>query len=179
MTWTSHLPTIYSGWKEGKLQELIDTCEPDRNVEAGAFNPPCSCAEENLTKNTEMAGAVCDSDVRRLILDEAIDVTPLLPAGQCQGATLIQKSWNQLADSTIQCTLDPGTPINFDEEEDGNGGDGDEDGDEDVDEDENEGRGGNKGTGKGGSASGVARNTVTLVFFGAIMLAPYFFYLFE
>jgi len=185
---------FFNGWKEGKLQELIDTCQPDRTVAIGAFNPPCSCAEENLTKNTQMAGAVCDSDVRRLILDEATDVTPVLPAGSCQGATLIQKSWTQLTDNTFQCTLPPG---NFGEEsadEDGDEADGDEDGedgdedghdededfededfeeDEDADEDnefdekgigKDKNAGGGAGKEKKPTDSGVSRSTISFVF---------------
>jgi len=83
-----------------------------------------------LTKNTQVAGAVCDSDVRRLIIDEATDVTSQLPMGSCEGPTLIPKSWTQLNDSTIQCTMPPGT---IDDESE----DGDEDGGatEDSDED--------------------------------------------
>lgn len=110
---------------------MIDTCEPDRSVDHGDFNPPCSCAEENLTKNTEAAGAVCDSDVRRLILDEATDVTIQLPMGACEGPSLITKSWTQLDDTIIQCTMPPGTAIGSSEDE-----DSDAASDEGEDEDE-------------------------------------------
>lgn len=115
---------FFNGWQEGKLQELIDTCEPDRSVPAGEFNPPCTCAER-LTENIQAAGAVCDSDVRRLIIDEATDVTSQLPMGSCEGPNLIPKSWTQLTDGTIQCTMPPGASNGS---EDGDAtGDGDED----------------------------------------------------
>jgi len=138
---------FFNGWKEGKLQELIDTCEPDRSAEAGTFNPPCTCSEK-LTKNTQVAGAVCDSDVRRLIIDEATDVTSQLPMGSCEGPTLIPKSWTQLNDSTIQCTMPPGTIDDESENGDEDGGaaeDGDEDSAAASDEEPGEGQASDEG----------------------------------
>jgi len=112
---------FFNGWKEGKLQELIDTCEPDRTWEAGSYNPPCSC-DEKLTENTQATGALCDSEVRRLVIDEATDVTNQLPMGSCQGPDLIQKSWTEMTDGLLRCTLPPG--ISIDDEEEGASGDG-------------------------------------------------------
>lgn len=145
---------------------MIDTCEPDRAVDAGAFNPPCSCAEEHLTENTDLASAVCDSEVRRLILDEATDVAAELPAGSCQGANLIAKSWTEVADGTYQCTLPPGSFIG------GGGASGDEGGDGDGEEDGGNSSGDNNGT-RSTPNSGVARNVLTLIFFAAICVIPF------
>ncbi|CAJ1956119.1 unnamed protein product [Cylindrotheca closterium] len=130
---TSWHVDFFNGWKEGKLQELIDTCQPDQNIDIGE-DLPCSCAEEKLTKNTEMAGAVCDSDIRRLVMDEAIPdiVTGRLSFGassNCQedGSAktnlLIAKSWTHLPDDIIQCTPPVGGNYSGDRENDGKKGD--------------------------------------------------------
>lgn len=86
-----------NGWKEGKLQEIINGC-PIIGDEA-TYNPPCNC-DAFLTNNFQLSGPVCDEDVRKLILDEATDVVDMLPRGGCQGK-IIPKSWS--VDPPLEC----------------------------------------------------------------------------
>jgi hypothetical protein len=129
------------------LDEIIDNCEPDRNFEAGDFNPPCGCTPDDgsnfLTANTQVAGSVCDSDVRKLIIDEATDVTNQLPSVACEGSPLIAKSWSQLDDSVFECRSPPSGS---------GGGSADENADEPEDEMEDETEEGDSFEGDGGSA---------------------------
>jgi hypothetical protein len=129
------------------LEEIIDNCEPDRNFEAGDFNPPCGCTPDDgsnfLTANTQVAGSVCDSDVRKLIIDEATDVTNQLPSVACEGSPLIAKSWSQLDDSVFECRSPPSGS---------GGGSADENADEPEDEMEDETEEGDSFEGDGGSA---------------------------
>lgn len=83
-----------NGWKEGVLQDIIDNC-PSQAAVSDEYNPPCGC-DEFLTENTNVAeGAVCDSDVRTYVMDEATDVVNALPRGSCNGvANLQSKSWD-------------------------------------------------------------------------------------
>jgi hypothetical protein len=88
--------------------------------EVGEFNPPCDCtgdAREEveqvfLTSTENVADTVCDSDVRRLIVNEVIDVTDSLPTGTCEGSPLIQKSWNGLTADLYTCEGGPPPPTN-------------------------------------------------------------------
>ena len=93
-----------NGWKEGKLQEVIDNCPVVGD--STSYNPPCNC-DGFLTPNLNIGGTVCDSDVRDLIIDEATDVVTELPRGTCQGVEVIPKSWD--IDPPLQCA--PLTPI--------------------------------------------------------------------
>ena len=73
---------------------------------------PCGCTPREgnndfLTWNFDLATEVCDSDVRRLIINEAIDVTDTLPLGTCQGPELIPKSWDQLSEDIFQSECSP------------------------------------------------------------------------
>ena len=91
-----------NGWQDGKLQEIIDGCEVTGDVDSG-YNPPCDC-DGFLTPNEFNAEPVCDSDVRRYIVDEAIDVVTTLPRGTCQGPDLIAKSWDVVPPFTCDDT---------------------------------------------------------------------------
>jgi hypothetical protein len=128
------------------LEEIIDKCEPNRNFGAGDFNPPCGCTPDDgsnfLTANTQVAGSVCDSDVRKLIIDEATDVTNQLPSVACEGSPLIAKSWSQLDDSVFECRAPPSGS---------GGGSADENADEPEDELEDETVEGDSFEGDGGS----------------------------
>ena len=127
---------FFNGWKEDKLQEIINGCDfyPDQEIDE--FNPPCDCTfgdeveQAFLTPNEKVAQTMCDSDVRKLIVDEATDVvvgpagTEVLPRGTCKGSTLIPKSWTELTSSLLDvCEQDPG-----------NDGDDDEDNDDEEEE---------------------------------------------
>jgi hypothetical protein len=135
---------FFNGWKEGKLQEIIDNCPFDDSEDYG-YNPPCGCTPDDgspfLTENTQVAAPICDSDVRKLIIDEATDVTDQLPTGKNEGCTLIPRSWSQLSDDLFDCTATSEDDENEDEDEDENSGSQDVDGDLDessVDNDEDE-----------------------------------------
>jgi len=102
---------FFNGWEEGKMAELIRDC-PVPDQEVGNYNPPCGCTPREgnndfLTWNFDLAKEVCDSDVRRLIINEAIDVTDTLPLGTCQGPELIPKSWDQLSEDIFQSECSP------------------------------------------------------------------------
>ena len=105
-----------NGWKEGTLQNVIDNC-PVINDQFYGYNPPCNCAQF-LTINENVAGPVCDSDVRSLIIDEPTDVVTSLPRGTCQGPNPITKSW--IVDPPLTCSQDPPVP---DEDDDTTGDD--------------------------------------------------------
>jgi len=100
---------FFNGWKEGKLQEIINGCPHNPDQEIGEYNPPCDCTpgeESNvsfLTENGNVPGAVCDNAVRRLIINEVTDVTTTLPMDACQGPPLIEKSWDQLSADLFTC----------------------------------------------------------------------------
>jgi len=119
---------FFNGWQEGKLQEIIDGCPFSEGQEIGEYNPPCNCAphEEStinfLTENENVPKAVCDDDVRRLIIDEVTDVTTTLPMDACQGPPLIEKSWDQLSADLFTCDLsNPALDDDFDDDFDDDG----------------------------------------------------------
>jgi len=91
-----------NGWQEGKLDEIINGCEP--TGEPG-YNPPCDC-DQFLTTNEAPASAVCDSDVKEYILNEETNIVASLPRGTCQGTnTLTPKSWD--VDPPFLCSDEP------------------------------------------------------------------------
>jgi len=95
---------FFGGWEEGKLEEIIAGCPPHTTTRSTGFNPPCRCTEDFLTPNKKVARTMCDDDVRKLMIDEATDVTgPLLPRGTCQGPALIERSWNKLKPGLYGC----------------------------------------------------------------------------
>jgi hypothetical protein len=81
-----------NGWKEGKLQNIINNCTNEGNGNE-RYNPPCNCDEDFLTPNDNEVDAVCDNDVRKYILDEATDVVNQLPRGTCKNTDVIPKAW--------------------------------------------------------------------------------------
>jgi len=130
---------FFNGWKEGALQAMIDGCDPDYDYEQGDYNPPCSCEPDTgetrfLTPKQEFRAELCESDVRKLIIDENIDTTNELPRGSCNGPPLVAKSWTSLSDSLFSCEYKD-EPMFDDGDE---GMDGDEPFDEDEDEPEEE-----------------------------------------
>ena len=148
---------FFNGWKEGKLQEIIDQCEFDPNQEIGEVNPTPRCSpnvgdNRFLTENFS-EGSMCDKDVRTLIIDEQTDVVSgSLPTGSCTGY-LIPKSWDRLSPNLLPSGLcgdgifesdddeedDDDEDDEDDEEEDDNDdGNGDEDDEEEVEEEEEE-----------------------------------------
>lgn len=107
---------FFNGWKEGKLDEIINNCEIE-DQKFDEYNPGCQCTEF-LTKTRKPATPMCDRDVRRLIVDEKTDaVSSALPRGTCKGKQLIPKSWNG---PNLPKLADCGG--GFDEDEDGGGG---------------------------------------------------------
>eukprot|EP00978_Attheya_sp_CCMP212_P012200 scaffold30375_cov55-Attheya_sp.AAC.2 len=103
---------FFNGWQEGKLQQIIDNCVfYGDQQEVGEYNPPCDCTPgiqgssySFLTPNDSVPAAMCDADVRRLIINEATDVvTTSLPLGACQGPPIIQKSWDKLTADLFSC----------------------------------------------------------------------------
>ena len=105
---------FFNGWQEGKLQDIIDNCELDSSEDFG-YNPPCACTPDSdesnfLTAVEDVAGPVCDVDVRELIIDEATDVVNTLPVGSCEGPPLIPKSWDQITDDLFDCQATPTAP---------------------------------------------------------------------
>jgi len=80
-----------NGWEEEALKNIIDNCQVNHDVTN--YNPPCDCTEEFLSTNFVASGAVCDTDVRNLVIDEATDVVNKLPRGSCKG-DIIPKSWS-------------------------------------------------------------------------------------
>ena len=131
---------FFNGWQPGKLQEIIDGCPFAPDQEERIYNPPCGCTpgdDENgaesttpfLTPNLNPHAAVCDEDVRRLIIDEATDNIASLPRGtngscNTNEPALIAKSWENVFEGLYlnQC----GNVLGG-----GGGGDQDEDGEED------------------------------------------------
>jgi len=114
-----------NGWKEGKLQEIIDNCNP-QNDEDNGYHPHCACTPEEgdqfMTTNDETAGAPCDTDLRNLIIDEATDVTGELPRGLCEGSKPTTKFWKQLSDDLFECVRNiSGDEDNEGESEEGSG----------------------------------------------------------
>ena len=81
-----------NGWEDGKLAEIIQNCEIEPHEPS--YNPPCNCAEQFLTENTNAPGTVCDSDVRTYIRDEATDVVSALPRSNGACVAPIAKSWD-------------------------------------------------------------------------------------
>ena len=82
----------------------MDNCAP--SSEQDGYNPPCDCTpgEEStydggLTPNTNVPDAVCDADVKRLIVEEEIKVTNNLPlySGSCMGSNLKPRFWTDLS----------------------------------------------------------------------------------
>jgi len=126
---------FFNAWKEGKLQEIIDNCEVDDSGDFG-YNPPCACTPDSedgsnfVTINRQVASPVCDSDVRRLIIDEPTDMTSTLPSGSCTGR-LIPRSWDTLTDNVFECVGSPTSGDPNDEEEDM---EEEDEGDEDMEE---------------------------------------------
>lgn len=88
---------FFGGWQPGKLEKILEKCRPSKQ-KVGEFNPPCDCTygdnrQTFLAENKKVAKTMCDSDVRRLIINEATDVTNSPPRGTCEGTDLIGKSW--------------------------------------------------------------------------------------
>jgi hypothetical protein len=87
------------------LSSCVNICE------VGDFNIDCDCTgpasadmkQVFLTSHDNVAEAVCDSEVRRLIVDEVTDVTNSLPRGTCEGSPLIPKSWDVLTADLYTC----------------------------------------------------------------------------
>ena len=82
-----------NGWQEGKLQEVIDHCPIEGDRESG-YNPPCDCEQFLTPNNNEAERAVCDDEVKYLILNEDTDVVSTLPRGSCEGSSIVPKSWD-------------------------------------------------------------------------------------
>ncbi len=79
-----------NGWKEGKLQQILDECAPSGEM---GYNPPCDCTHL-LTETEDPSPMVCDDDVKRYIIDEEADIViGDLPRGTCQGMNLTEKTW--------------------------------------------------------------------------------------
>ena len=78
------------------------------------FYSDCTAGEDEqtfLTPKVDPPGAVCDNAVRRLIINEATDVTTSLPKDACQGPPLIPKSWDTVTSDLYSCEAPPtGTP---------------------------------------------------------------------
>ncbi|GFH53475.1 hypothetical protein CTEN210_09951 [Chaetoceros tenuissimus] len=104
-----------NGWQErdgvSVLQNIIDNC-PIEDQGNPSYNPPCTC-DQFLTQNTAATGAMCDSDVRTLIADEATDIVSQLPRKSSSNTSMIPKSWPD--DPSLSCT--PTVPENPNEEE--------------------------------------------------------------
>jgi len=95
---------FFNGWKEGTLERIIRNC-PVPQQEVGEYNPECGCTDPEqgfLTENENIAGTVCDADVRRLVIDEATNTTASLPLGSCQGAPLEDKTWDAVTDGLFE-----------------------------------------------------------------------------
>lgn len=92
-----------TGWQEGKLTEIIEKCEPSGDP---GYNPPCGC-DDFLTESTSPAKAVCDTDVREHILDEATNVVTLLPRASNSDLEMVPKTWD--VDPPFECKH-PGVP---------------------------------------------------------------------
>lgn len=112
---------FFNGWKEGKLQDIIDNCEVDDGDDYG-YNPPCACTPDSedgsnfLTENTQAARPLCDIDVRKLVLDEAVDFTNKLPSVECEGPALVPKTWTELSDELLMCTPSDGGETSMDDD---------------------------------------------------------------
>ena len=80
-----------------------------------AVHSDCTAGEDEqtfLTPKDDSPGAVCDNAVRRLIINEATDVTTSLPQDACQGSPLIPKSWDTVTSDLYSCEAPPtGTPV--------------------------------------------------------------------
>jgi hypothetical protein len=104
-----------NGWQERNgvsvLQDIIDNC-PIEDQGNPSYNPPCTC-DQFLTQNTAATGAMCDSDVRTLIADEATDVVSQLPRKSSSNTSMIAKSW--ITDPPLSCN--PTVPENPNEDE--------------------------------------------------------------
>jgi hypothetical protein len=110
--WNFHTD-FFNGWDEGKFQEIMDNCAP--SPEQDGYNPPCDCTpgEEStydggLTPNTNVPDAVCDADVKRLIVDEEIKQTNTLPLypGSCMGSNLKPRFWTELSSDLFSTNCD-------------------------------------------------------------------------
>jgi hypothetical protein len=88
-----------NGWQEGKLAEMIENCQP--SGEPG-YNPPCGC-DNFVTESPSPAKAVCDTDVREHILDEATDVVTLLPRASNSDLEIVPKTWD--VDPPFECNV--------------------------------------------------------------------------
>ena len=94
---------FFNGWEEGKLQTIMDTCQPQQQG-VNEYNPPCDCTPEaledegtydgGLTPN-EPSAQICDADIKRLIVDEDFDQISTLPVygGSCQGEPMVERTW--------------------------------------------------------------------------------------
>ena len=97
-----------NGWKVGTLQQIIDGCPVEGDLNSG-YNPPCGCTEQFLTENDQIAQTpVCDNDVKNYIINEPTDVVSVLPRGTCAGPSVIDKSWT--TDPPFECNSPPTTP---------------------------------------------------------------------
>ena len=99
---------FFNGWQEGKLQEIIDTCDPLPGEDPTDYNPPCHC-DHLLTETANPSGEMCEIDVKELILDEPTDnLASSLPRGTCNGPSLVAKSWQN--DPPLDCAVTPTSP---------------------------------------------------------------------
>lgn len=100
-----------NGWKEGTLQNIIKKCKPSGDP---GYNPPCDC-DRFLTKVKKPVKPICDTDVKKYILNEEIETVTELPRGTCAKTDLIEKGLDWATpDPPFQCS---------------NGGDGGDSGD--------------------------------------------------
>ena len=87
---TSFHLDFMNGWQEGKLQEIIDNCEPTGEF---GYNPECHC-EQFLTPSETPAVEICPQAVKTYIINEEIDEVHTLPRGGCTGnENLVCRSW--------------------------------------------------------------------------------------
>lgn len=102
---------FFNGWKEGTMDTLIENCPVP---EQAGYNPYCECLHTEDGANAlpsditirprEFAPEpMCESDVRRLILDEPTHSLSELPRGTCQGAELKDRSYTNLDNSLFAC----------------------------------------------------------------------------
>lgn len=94
---------FFNGWEEGKLQTIMNTCQPQPQG-VNEYNPPCDCTPESLEDegtydggltSNEASAQICDSDIKRMIVDEDFDQISTLPVygGSCQGEPMIERTW--------------------------------------------------------------------------------------
>lgn len=134
-----------NGWIEGKLEEIIDGCDPIPN-EGDSYNPPCTCdqfltkksnllaSDTELGRNDAEAANICPIDPKTYIIDEEINFVESggLPRGL--SCSIIEKIPGVDPPFVDECGL-VFTPNTFDEEscEEGSGDGENENGGQDED----------------------------------------------